>query len=150
MMRFVIAAAALLSATPAFATDWVLATQADDNSSAIFVDRDSIERRSDGMIRAQTFYALAVDKDDGLAAIGLQQEYDCSGRRFRRLYIRSYLADGSIKFETEYVTEWKKSDPGDQGAGMLDFICKDEFLGKDVLSIGSQLPLGYARRELFK
>jgi hypothetical protein len=149
MMRFVIAAAALLSATPAFATDWVLATQADDNSSAIFVDRDSVQRNG-GMVQAETFYALAVDKDDGLAAIGLRQEYDCTGRRFRRLYIRSFLANGSVKFETEYVTDWKRSEPGDQGAGMLDFICNEEYRAQNTLSVGSQFPLDYARNTLFR
>lgn len=149
-MRFLIAAVALLAATPAFATDWALATSADDKSSAIFVDRDSIKKESDGMVRAQTFYALAADKDDGLAAIQLLQEYDCNGRRFRRLHMTAYFADGSTKLDTEYVTEWKVTKAGDQAEAMLEFVCAGGPKSSSVLSIGNQFPLHYARRELLK
>jgi hypothetical protein len=147
-MRILLAIAALLAATPAFATDWTLGTVADDKSSAMFVDRDSIEHETDGKIRAWVFYVLAEDKEGGVAAVALQQEYDCSAHSFRRLYIRSYDAGGAITLETEYVTDWKQNAPGDQGSRMQEFICSDGAFASDSLRLGEQLPIGYARSKL--
>lgn len=149
-MRLLLAIAALLTATPAFAADWILATLAKDNSSAMFVDRDSVETLGDGHIRAWVFYAFAQDQEGGVAGISMQQEYDCAARRHRRLFIRSHRASGAVGVEGEFVTEWMDNRPGDQGGLMLDFICANDALKPEAVSIGDEMPLTYSRRELFK
>lgn len=145
MRLLIAAAAAMLAATPAFATDWVHAVTAENNAHALFVDRDRIETK-DGMIRVWVFYAFAREMRPGVAAIESQQEFDCANRRARRLYVRAYDANGQPGVEGELVTDWKTNEPGDVGDSLLDFVCSDAIRGKPGL--GSAVPLAYARRSL--
>lgn len=148
-MRYLLAIAALLGATPAFATDWTLATIAEDKSSAMFVDRDSVETLPDGHIRTWVFYAFARDQEGGIAGLSMQQEYDCDAKLHRRLFIRSHVASGAVDAEGEFVSEWLDNQPGDQGSLMLEFVCTNGAFQRGATSIGNEMPLGYARRELF-
>ncbi len=149
-MRILLAAAALLTATPAFAQNWTLAGEGEGHTTAVFVDRDSIENLPRRVIRAWVFYAFAEDKSGGLAGIASHQEYDCATQRHRRLFLRTYGGDGVMKVEGELVTEWKQNQPGDLGSTIMSFMCSNGAGKAGAKMLGSALPLAYARRELFK
>lgn len=148
-MRFLLAAAALLAATPAFATDWTLAAEGEGESTAVFLDRDSIEKLPGSMVRVWIFYAFAKDKGEGVAGIAARQEYDCANTRYRRLFLRTYDASAAVKVEGELVTEWKQNQPGDLGSTIQAFVCSGGAEKPGAKMLGAALPLAYARRELF-
>ena len=150
-MRLILAATALLAATPACATDWVLATTAGNKASATYIDRDSVSTTSDGHIVVSAFYLRATDAEGGLAAMVITQEYDCGARRYRRLLMRGYRVDGSVVGAIDTPTEWKLGDgPGSQGVLLMDFVCAKRMLEPNRVGLGAELPLASGRRELLK
>jgi hypothetical protein len=58
-----------------------------------------------------------------------QMEYDCAGRRSRRLYYAAYsgpMATGSIVYSSVGPFGWESAAPGSVAGAMLDIACSTE------------------------
>ena len=147
-MRLLLGIVALLAATPAMATDFVLAGRA-GSAAQILADRDSIQRPEEGHVVVHMLYVLAEDRR-GVAALDMTNEYDCTNRRYRRLRIGGIDAQGKSLGPDEKNLEWRDAVDGDTSGGILDFICTGEVSGKDATSLGGSLPevIAESRRRL--
>lgn len=130
-MRFLLAAAALLSATPAFATDWTVVGYSDD--TYVLADRDSVERPGQNRVIIRLLYVLREDRGV-MSAVEARTEYDCPNNRYRRLHIKGLDAQGAVKVEQDPGPEWKDFQPGDLGSGIFGRVCVSGAIKGDAVS----------------
>ena len=147
LTRALLGAVAFLAATPALAADWTFASMDQDHLTAVFFDRESLEKSPGNVVRIWGFFVFSED-EEGVAAISAHQEYDCPARRFRRLYLVGYRADSTVAAEGRLVTEWKPVRPNTLDQASLDFVCSGRLQEEGLTTLGNTLPLDYGRELL--
>lgn len=133
--------AAMLWAAPALAADWFLVEKAEDGTTAIFVDRDSIADMGIKTRRASVVYVPDEPGDDGAAGYRATLEYDCADPRYRFIDIDSLDIDGKRTASFPGSRNWR-----DIVAGTLDdtarkFVCSNGEEPSGTRSYGAELPV---------
>jgi hypothetical protein len=139
ILRTLIAAAMLLAAAPAAATDWAYAViNRSSPAGAVYVDLDRVERAGGGRMKVWLLYVFPQDNERGLAALITQRDLDCTNRRGQRLRIGSFRADGSVLDTDGPVdTEWRDVVAGSFDTKIFDFVCGDQLRASGLQRFGA-------------
>jgi hypothetical protein len=145
-MRIIVGlAAALLWATPAVATDWYWVETSEDQTTVIFIDRDSIQNMGMKMRRASVFFVPSEPEGDGAAGYQSTLEYDCADPRYRFIDIRSLDMDGKVFATFPGTGIWRDILPDTLDDSARKFVCSGGEEPGDVRSYGAEIPLAAGR-----
>ncbi len=149
MRRLDFAAALLLAATPAGATDWRFVYTGDGEDSATFVDLDSIAPRDAAVRRVSTYAVERDDAPDGTAATLIDLDVDCDRRRLKIVRMVRY-DDQEAELDDVHLTRpWVGDfEAESQGAAMIDYVCSNGASDPEVESWGDTYPFREMREQL--
>jgi len=140
------ALAALLAATPASATDWILLRDLVALTRLDFVDRDSL-RVENGQAEAMIYTVFREDTPSGMAAIEVRYLFDCARPRGRMLFARTFDANQQVRSEGPVTEEWSDIEARNFLAFVRPFACSNGAAPSGA-SMGSAHPFASTRRIL--
>ena len=120
---FVVVSAIYFSAGEA--ANWKSITESDDGNTALFVDEESMQSSSDGIMRAwlKLVNKKPQDVETRLISSYLDyREFNCAERRARSLKTIYYYTDGTNDSSGE--DEWLYVTPDTIQAGIYDYVCR--------------------------
>ncbi len=139
-MRPIIAlAATALSfwSAPAMATNWYLVGISDSQTTASFVDKDSITDMGENMRRARTYQVFSETASDGSAAYNPYLEFDCIQPRYRFVSIKSIDINGKAFRDDEGSGKWRHIDKGSLDEAQQTFVCSNGARPASAVSYGA-------------
>jgi len=148
MLKWVIVAAAMVWSMPASAKNWFLVATSESQTTAYFIDRDSIVTTGPSLRRLTAWSVHSTDDTDGTASRELTLEFDCATPRYRFLHLTGYDANLSVLADDVGSGKWR-----DVGAGSLDdsarqFACSGGARPASAKSYGAGNPFAVGRRAL--
>ena len=129
MTRFILVLLCALSSPGTFAD---LTWAGESAAYTAYADLDTLQASGSTMIMWDTIDGKSVGKIGKLRGVTYrsqrtQMEYDCKGRRSRRLYYAAYsgqMASGAIVYSSLGPFRWESAAPGGVAAAMLDIACR--------------------------
>ena len=148
MLRLAVVAAAILWSMPASAKNWVLVATSESQTTAYFVDRDSIVNTGSTIRRVTAWSVHSTNDTDGTASRELVLEFDCSVPRYRFLHLTGYDDGLTVLADDVGSGKWR-----DVGGGSLDdsarqFVCSGGTRPKSAKSYGAGNPFKAGRTAL--
>ncbi|MBS0480252.1 MAG: hypothetical protein JSR79_13270 [Proteobacteria bacterium] len=148
MLKWVVLAGAMLWSMPASAKNWFLVATSESQTTAYFIDRDSIVNTGSSLRRATAWSVHSTDDTDGTASRELVLEFDCSAPRYRFLHLTGYNASLTVLADDVGSGKWR-----DVGGGSLDdsarqFVCSGGTRPSSTRSYGAGNPFAAGRRAL--
>lgn len=119
-MFFTSVIAALLSVAPMQATEWTAVAHSAD--TLILGDRGSVQRQSDGKLKARMLYVF-IEDERGIAAVVGATEFDCLGKRYRRTHVTGYDNKGVSVIDGDVDGDWDAANQDDIGTDSFNWVC---------------------------
>jgi hypothetical protein len=124
---FSLLALLLLSVESAHA-EWVIVSGNDEKGFIIYANPDSIVRNGE-LIRMWELWDYALEHtyfDHPYLSIKRQAEYDCRGKRARKLSVITYtgnMGNGTVGFDSNKEDPWSPVAPGTINEELWEYAC---------------------------
>lgn len=103
------------------AVQWVPVAEAEDGSSKVYVDRDSIKRRGK-TVQLWTYHVFRQRTEDGMDALKMLKEVNCTTGDYRVFREIIYI-EGRVQSDTKYNTTYAAT-PGTLGEAVFEAVCR--------------------------
>ncbi|THD36767.1 MAG: hypothetical protein E7773_07140 [Sphingomonas sp.] len=143
-----VALVALFWALPASAKNWYLVAISDTNTTAYFIDRDSIVNSGPNMRRIHAWSVHSADDDDGTASRELVLEFDCTGARYRFLHLTGYNSRLTVLSDEAGSGMWRDVTSGSLDDSARQFVCSGGTRPSSAKSYGAGNPFAAGRRAM--
>jgi surface-adhesin protein E len=124
---FSLLAVLLLSVESAHA-EWVIVSGNDENRFVIYADPDSI-RKNGELVGMWDLWDYALEQtyfDHPYLSLKRQAEYDCKGKRARKLSVTTYtgnMGNGTVGFHSNTEEAWSPVAPGTINEELWEYAC---------------------------
>ena len=125
LMSFILVSVFLIYCSAGEPAEWKLITESEDGNMSLFVDEESIQLASNGLMRAwlKLVNKKPQDVESKLISSYLDyREFNCAERRARSLKTIYYYTDGTNESSDE--DEWLYVTPDSVQDGIYGYVCK--------------------------
>ena len=147
MLKWV-ALAAVFWSMPASAKNWFLVATSESQTTAYFIDRDSIVNTGSSLRRITAWSVHSTDETDGTASRELVLEFDCSTPRYRFLHLTSYSANLTVVADDVGSGTWREVTGGSLDDSARQFVCSGGARPASAKSYGAGNPFAAGRKVL--
>jgi len=143
-----IALVAALWAMPASAKNWYLVATSESQTTAYFIDRDSIVNTGASIRRVTAWSVHSTDDTDGTASRELVLEFDCSTPRYRFMHLTSYNPSLGVVADDVGSGTWRTVSNGSLDDSARQFTCSNGAKPTSAKSYGAGNPFKAGRAAL--
>lgn len=140
-----IALAAMVGAMPASAKNWYLVATSESQSTAYFIDRDSIVNTGSSLRRLTAWSVHSTNDTDGTASRELVLEFDCSTPRYRFLHLTGYSQTLRVLADDVGSGTWRTISSGSLDDSARQFACSGGTRPRSAKSYGAGNPFKAGR-----
>ncbi len=143
-----LALVALFWSVPASAKNWFLVAISNSNSTAYFIDRDSIVSSGTNLRRIHAWSVHSTADADGTTSRELVLEFDCAGARYRFLHLTGYNSSLTQLSDEVGSGTWRDVSSGSLDDSARQFVCSGGTRPSSAKAYGPGNPFAAGRKAL--